>query len=43
MDTGGGGGEGGRGEEGPLEFSSSPALNSELLFNYKTECQDIIN
>ena len=30
-------------EEDSLKFPSSPALNSELLFNYKTECQDIIN
>lgn len=37
------GGGGGEGEEDPLKFSSPPALNSELLFNYKTECQDIIN
>lgn len=27
----------------PLKFLPSPALNSELLFNYKTECQDVIN
>ena len=24
-------------EKDPLKFPSSPALNSELLFNYKTE------
>lgn len=35
-----GGRSGGR---DPLKFLPSPALNSELLFNYKTECQDVIN